>query len=253
MAKLSVNEIKQLGMKLLEANPEGIRWMELLRGVEALHPETPHNTIHGSLHSLLKKEVRVRKIAKGLYRLVESDAQGEPGSVGISSRTSVDGVKESDFYQSFADYLKDELEEANRVVAVGGNSFRGKWGTPDVLGVLKPEAGDLIKFAPQIVSAEIKIDINVPVVAFGQAVAYRLFSNKSYMVMPNTTARDDISRLDALAAIYGVGLVTFTPDPKSPDYSLRVRALSSEPDMFYVNEMARRLHQATPEAFNELF
>ena len=119
--------------------------------------------------------------------------------------------------------------------------------------MLKPEASDLIKFQPQIVSAEIKIDTNSPVVAFGQAVAYRLFSHKSYMVMPNTTARDDISRLDALAAIYGVGLVTFSLDPNAPDFALRVRALTSEPDMFYVNEMARRLQASAPQAFNALF
>ncbi|MBI3449600.1 MAG: hypothetical protein HY049_11885 [Acidobacteria bacterium] len=42
------------------------------------------------------------------------------------------------------------------VVALGGASFRAKWGTPDVLGVYKPLASNLIKFPIEIVSAEVK-------------------------------------------------------------------------------------------------
>lgn len=55
-----------------------------------------------------------------------------------------------------------------------------------------------------------------PVVAFGQAVAYRLFSHKSYIVVPNTTSSDDMNRLKALCGLHGVGLVTFTLDVVQP-------------------------------------
>ncbi len=101
-------------------------------------------------------------------------------------------------------------------MALGGSVLKSKWGTPDVLGVLKPRTQDLLKFEPQIVSAEVKIDPGQPVVAFGQAVAYRLFSHKSYIVVPNTTSEDDLSRLKALCSIHGVGLVTFTLDKDAP-------------------------------------
>jgi hypothetical protein len=76
--------------------------------------------------------------------------------------------------------------------------------------VLKPRAQDIFKFEPQIVTAEIKVVPSQPIIAFGQAVAYRLFSHKSYIVVPNSTSSDDMNRLKSLRSIHGVGLVTFT-------------------------------------------
>ena len=95
----------------------------------------------------------------------------------------------------------------------------GKWGTPDVIGVLKPRAQDIFEFEPQIVTAEIKATPGQPVVAFGQAVAYRLLSHKSYIVVPRTTTSDDMNRLTSLCSIHGVGLVVFTLDIDQPDYA----------------------------------
>jgi hypothetical protein len=43
-----------------------------------------------------------------------------------------------------------------------------------------------------------KIDPQAPVVAFGQAVAYRLFSAKTYVAMPSTLTEEDQSRLESL-------------------------------------------------------
>jgi hypothetical protein len=53
--------------------------------------------------------------------------------------------------------------------------------------------------------------------------------------------------------LFGVGLVVFNLDPKSPDFAIRVRAQRYSPDMFYVNEFARRLHQYDPGLFEKLF
>jgi hypothetical protein len=117
-------------------------------------------------------------------------------------------LTEQDFYVSFAEWL-EENDEATVASALGGSSLGVKWGTPDVIGVLKPRAQDIFKFEPQIVTAEIKVVPSQPVVAFGQAVAYRLFSQKSYIVVPNSTSSDDMNRLKSLCSIHGVGLVTF--------------------------------------------
>jgi hypothetical protein len=88
----------------------------------------------------------------------------------------------------------------------------------------------------EIVSAEIKLDANGLITAFGQACAYRLFSHKSYIVVPLNSSEDDIARLDTLARIFGIGLILFNAsDPKSPEFEIRVRAAKYEPDMFYVN------------------
>lgn len=102
-------------------------------------------------------------------------------------------------------------------------------------------------------TAEIKAVPNQPVVAFGQAIAYRLFSHKSYIVVPKTTSTDDLSRLKSLCSIHGVGLVTFDLNREQPDYSVVVLPTNATPDMFYVNNMLERLKASEPRLLNKLF
>ena len=102
-------------------------------------------------------------------------------------------------------------------------------------------------------TAEIKSVSNQPVVAFGQAVAYRLFSHKSYIVVPKLTTSDDMNRLTSLCSLHGVGLVTFTLNKEQPDYSVVVRPVVATPDMFYVNSMLERLKASEPALLNKLF
>jgi len=265
VSKLNRKQIQDEVLGILQQAPGGIRWSELLKAVTTANPDTPPNSIHGATHNLLKTDERIEKIARGTYRLASLADAGDsatiakdeaaaqtPVEVETADHTRVTYV-EADFYQGFADWLVEVAEEVNAAVALGGSVLRGKWGTPDVLGVLKPRTQDMLKFEPQIVSAEIKIDPNQPVVAFGQAVAYRLFSHKSYIVVPNTTGEDDMGRLKALCSIHGVGLVTFTLDKAAPDYTTLVLPLQASPDMFYANQMLRRLLTADPTAFEQLF
>ena len=114
--------------------------------------------------------------------------------------------------------------------------LKSKWGTPDVIGIREPRKSDIIKFPTEIVTAEIKLDSASLITAFGQACAYRLFSHKSYIVVPVDSAEEDITRLDTLARIFGIGLILFnSKDSKAPNFMIRVRAAKHEPDMFYVN------------------
>jgi hypothetical protein len=114
-------------------------------------------------------------------------------------------------------------------------------------------ASNLIKFQPEIVSAELKTDPQAPVVAFGQATAYRLFSAKCYVVVPRTVSEEDLARLQALCMLFGMGLVVFDVDPKTPNFEPLLRAQKFSPDMFYVNEFARRLHQHDATLYEKLF
>jgi len=91
------------------------------------------------------------------------------------------------------------------------------------------------------------------VVAFGQAIAYRLFSTKTYIAMPTTLTEEDQSRLESLCMLFGVGLVLFELNKDAPQFSIRVRAQRFSPDMFYANEFADRLKQHDPDMFMELF
>jgi hypothetical protein len=263
MEKLNRSQIHERAMKVLEANPKGIRWTELLRTVEAGAAGTPHNSIHGGIHNLLtKNSTSIVKVARGTYQLAKfkdaddaSAAAREAVTVGTPVHAEGQGAEaltEQDFYASFASWL-EENDEATAAAALGGASLGGKWGTPDVIGVLKPRAQDIFKFEPQIVTAEIKAVPNQPVVAFGQAVAYRLFSHKSYVVVPNSTSSDDINRLKSLCSIHGVGLVTFALNKDQPDYTVAVLPENAAPDMFYVNSMLERLKASEPDLLNRIF
>jgi hypothetical protein len=92
-----------------------------------------------------------------------------------------------------------------------------------------------------------------PVVAFGQAVACRLFSHKSYIVVPKLTSSDDMNRLTSLCSIHGVGLVTFALNKDRPDYVVVVLPVNATPDMFYVNSMLERLKSSEPKVLNKTF
>ena len=115
-----------------------------------------------------------------------------------------------------------------------------KWGTPDVIGIREPRKSDIIKPATDIVSAEIKIDTGNLITAFGQACSYKIFSHKSYIVIPKESTEEDVARLYALGRIFGIGLILMDiSDPKLPRFEIRVRATKHEPDMFYVNRYMR--------------
>jgi hypothetical protein len=59
-------------------------------------------------------------------------------------------------------------------IPFGGNKFRDKWGTPDVIGKREPRRSDIVKAPTEIVSAEIKADTKDLITAFGQACSYKL-------------------------------------------------------------------------------
>jgi hypothetical protein len=261
--KLNREQIREQAMKVLEAHPQGIGWAEILRAVGATSPETPRFSIQGGVHHMLSTRTdEIVKVARGTYQLAKFVAADEAianaqdlATVATPVKAEAPGAElltEQDFYASFAEWLT-ENDEVTVAAAFGGSSLGGKWGTPDVIGVLKPRAQDIFKFEPQIVTAEIKAVPNQPVVAFGQAVAYRLFSHKSYIVVPRLTTSDDMNRLTSLCSLHGVGLVTFTLDKEQPDYTVVVVPVVAAPDMFYVNNMLERLKASEPALLNKLF
>lgn len=250
MAKLGVHQIRDLAKQIVGASPKGIRYSDLVRQIAEGNLETPKNTIHGSVWDLdTRFPDIIHKPSRGLYLPFNKGQIQDDFSIIETTKLP----KEEEFYEPFAEWLKNELDEVTIAVAIGGAGFQKKWGTPDVVGVYKPLASHRIKFDLEVVSAEIKVDPNQPVVAFGQAVAYRLFSSKSYIVMPKSISPEDYGRLEALCILFGIGLVLYEPNINEPDFSIRVRAQRFSPDMFYVNEFADRLYQIDPATFNELF
>jgi len=228
-------QIQKSALAILEREPHGLRYTEFVRRVGEALPSIPKNTIHGNLWNLETQLPQlVFKPARGLY--LHAKFRESAGTSEAQPPTSRSKVKEEDFYEPFADWLINELEECTKAIAVGGAKFKDKWGTPDVIGIREPRKSDIVRFPTEIVSAEIKLDTTGLITAFGQARAYRLFSHKSYIVVPMTSPDEDVARLDTLARIFGIGLILFeATNPGEPAFDIRVRASNHEPDMFYVN------------------
>jgi hypothetical protein len=253
MPKLKVKEIAEQTRSIVLSNPGGIRYSKIVRTISEASPETPINFIQYGVWSELrhpKSPNGIFKVSRGVYGTKTPD---QPPDGQESTERLPSCVEEADFYAPFAEWLKNDLGEVTEAAPLGGAAMGKKWGTPDVVGVYKPEAGDLVKFQPEIVSAEIKIDPQQPVVAFGQAIAYRLFSSKTYIAMPSSMVPEDHDRLESLCMLFGVGMVLFELNPQEPDFVIRVRARRFSPDMFYVNEFAERLKSANAELFRRLF
>jgi len=223
-------------VEALRAERDGLRYSDLVRRVGQELPEAKANTIHGTVWNLdVTRPAEVYKPARGLFRHTQFREAEVESDIRLAEGPRKK-IAEEEFYESFAEYITTDLEECTKAIALGGNRFKDKWGTPDVVGVLAPKPSDIFKLPPEIVSAEVKNDVSSLITAFGQACSYRLFSHKVYLVIPNSASESDLARLDALCRVFGLGLILFDPaNPGEPNFQIRVRATKHEPDMFYAN------------------
>jgi hypothetical protein len=250
MAKsISITEqIRQIALETLANRPEGIRYSDLKREILKVNSSFNPNTINGATWDLeATYPDKIYKPDRGVFRLskfkenVATQPDEQPATIPekISKKKA---IKEEHFYQPFADWLVNELEECTNAIGLGGNIFKDKWGTPDVIGIRESKRSDIIQFPTEIIVGEIKTDTNGLITAFGQACAYRIFSHKSYIVVPNNSQIEDITRLDTLCRQFGIGLILFdSQNAEDPNFEIRVRAIKSEPDMFFVNKNLKQI------------
>jgi hypothetical protein len=246
--------IQRKALQLLEDNKEGLRYSELKKMIHEADGSLNVRTI-GTYIYILDQDFpkKVYKPTRGLFRLTQykpaEEEISEPPEDTLPKLPDVK-IKEENFYQPFADWLTNEIEDTTKAIPLGGSAFRDKWGTPDVIGVFTSRDRDLIKRPTEIVAAEIKIDSSQLITAFGQSCAYKLFAHKVHLVVPKQAKQEDISRLDSLCQIFGIGLVTFNNEsPEEPDFDIRVRPVRQEPDLYYTNTMLR----ANDTILKELF
>ncbi|MEM0476216.1 MAG: hypothetical protein QW367_01070 [Candidatus Aenigmatarchaeota archaeon] len=236
--------IREKALEILENSPQGIRYSKLVNKIHEEYPEIKLKLIQWEIWNLDKKIKDVIKPERGLYILRKFYENLKEEKI-FEEETK---IREETIYQKFADYLVQELEECTKAIPLGGSVFRDRWGTPDVLGIYKISKPSIIEPLPEIISAEIKIDTNQPIIAFGQACSYKLFSHKVYLVLPETISQVDLSRLESLCLRFGIGLILFNvnqvlKEDAGLDKTFRIitRAIKQEPDYFYVNEYLKRL------------
>ena len=230
-------------IEILKENPQGVRYSEIVRRIKELLPEMQVNTIHGTVWDLdIQRASEVYKADRGLFRHVQFRGKDEPAKV--IQPTEKKSVKENEFYESFAEYLVGELGDCTKAIPLGGNMFKDKWGTPDVIGKNESNRSDIIKHETEIVSAEIKTDDSGLITAFGQACAYKSFSHKVYIVIPKSASEEDKSRIESLSLIFGIGLILFDATNKeNPDFEIRVRPIKHEPDSIYINKYIKLIEK----------
>jgi hypothetical protein len=142
MAKLTEKQIRELARTIVLASPGGIRFTPLWKQIHQKNPATPEKDIQWKMWNL--EEIfpdEVTKPSRGLF-MPAAKAGAEPAISAITEQTTQTGVKikESDFYQPFADWLREDINEVNSAVSLGGAALKSKWGTPDVVGIYKPTA-----------------------------------------------------------------------------------------------------------------
>jgi hypothetical protein len=240
--------IAATALKLLDENPAGLRFSELAVKLKETDDNFKQNTISGCIWNLdARFPNEVYKPSRGLFRLAKFKKIEEIEVPVVPPKVVINLVKEEDFYAPFAEWLKNEIEDVTEAIALGRNKFKDKWGTPDVIGKRESRRSDIIKGPIEIVSAEIKTDGAQLVTAFGQACAYKLFSHKAYLVVPRQSLDEEISRVDSLCQIFGIGFVIFDAEnPTVPNFQVRVRPARHEPDLFYTNKYVKLIE-------NELF
>ena len=232
---------------MLHDRPDGVRFTELVDALQRQHPERTAKAIGNDIVGLDRAlPTQVYKLSKGLYRHCrfrqEDSASGpqESHKVGTRQRGGHPPVPEQHFYSSFANWLRDDLEEVTHVIVLGGNTFRDRWGTPDVLGKFESKRSDVVKGLTVIVASELKVDVADLLKGFGQACAYRLFAHKSFLVVPQHAPPDELDRLEALCRMHGVGLVTFDAhNTTRPAYRVVARPIKHDPDLSYTNRYVR--------------
>ena len=240
--------IAEKTFEILQGTPEGVRYTDLVSRVWESDRSFNQKTIRAIVSGLYKQyPSRVYKPSRGLFRLTKyrDSETDEPKPELVPKQPKK--LKEEEFYEPFADWLVNEVEECTKAISLGGSRFGPKWGTPDVIGKRVSMLSEIIQAPIEIVSAEVKSDTNQLVTAFGQACAYCLFSHKSYLVVSNEAPVDEITRLDALCQVFGIGFVLFDPkDPRNPKFEIRSRARYQKPDLFYTNRYMKLIE---PELF----
>ena len=139
--------IKTKALELLEQHPDGLRYSELHAENFGTNADFKPNTINGCIWNLdTVFSEKVYKPSKGLFRLLKyKPPEAEYLEPPPAPSLSVCKVKEEDFYSPFADWLKNEIEDVTHAIPLGGNKFKDKWGTPDVIGKRESMRSDISK------------------------------------------------------------------------------------------------------------
>jgi len=243
-------EIRKKAFEIL-SRPEfksGIRFTTLVKKVVSETGEN-ENTCNGSLYNLPKElPEKISRPYRGLFILnenekflkdvVEQNFEQKPNSK----------ITENDIYQPARDYLLSR-EECTHAVLIGGSMFGKKWGTPDILGAIRADSDSVYKPPLEIIAVEIKDGGYSPVEALGQAMAYKLFAHRTWLILPDDS---DLDRIEGIAISANIGLISFSKEKDGFEFVTLNRPAAGHPDFAEVNNILEELKEKDKKKYNEL-
>ncbi len=237
------DRIRLIAFEQLGRHPEGLRFSHLIREIALVDPSLNASTIKAVVWNLdTVSGDQVYKPVRGLFRLVVfKDAVALEVREEVKRRAR-DLAMATKVNRMFAEWLEQELQDANQAITPASNLFHGLCGTPTVLGLAETQPGGREAPSPGIVSAQIEALAGDHIDAFGQACAALLFARRSYVVVPKGKRIDELMHLHALCRAFGLGLVLFDSfSATNPGFRLAVHAVDHVPDPVYEGRCFKEL------------
>jgi hypothetical protein len=247
MAK--IDDIRKKAVEILgrPEYKEGIRFANLVKKI-AEETGDNLNTINGSIWNMPNEmPTTVSRPQRGLFILKKNIGNIEIKESESSDKYS-DIFKEEDVYEPARDYLLGR-GECTHAIIIGGSGFGKKWGTPDLMGAIRVSSDAVYQPPIEIIAVEIKGTNYSPVEALGQAMAYKLFAHRTWLVLPET---DDIDRIEGIAMSANIGLIVFTYKKGQFTFETLNRPVMGNPDAEEVNNILLILKERDKQKYNEL-
>ena len=240
-------QIRKRAYEIIKERPSGIRYSELVNIISKENPNFNLNTIYTQISDLRKHKDYKDKLSQvpRIYIAIEYEGNlNPPGEIVAETNTEQTKHREEEFYNQFANFLRDDLNECTLARALGNSRFQFKWGTPDVVGYYKVRTTSSFQKHPELVSGELKVDTRYDalITAFGQAASYLLFCHRSYIAVPEDSVPEGLDRLENLCISFGIGLLLFdNKDPNKVEFKIRNRAQRHEPNIVYFNDVGAQI------------
>jgi len=224
---------------------EGLRFSKLVEMiVDDLKANS--NTVNGAIYNLpnIMQDI-VSRPQRGLFILKKNVGTILVKKEEVAAKYS-DTFKEQDVYEPAKEYLLSR-GECTHAEVIGGSILGKKWGTPDIIGSIRVSTDAVYRPPLELVAIEAKGVNYSPVEALGQAMAYKLFAHRTWLILPET---DDIDRIEGIAKSANIGLVVFNYKNKQFLFETLNRPTAGNPDAEEVNTMLVTLKEKELNKYN---
>lgn len=247
MSKL--DEIRKKALEILgrPEYKEGLRYSILASKISEETGENL-NTINGSIWNMPNEMPNeVARPQRGLF-ILKKNLDNITDKESETSEKYSDKFIEEKVYEPARDYLLGKSEFTHAIV-LGGAVLGKKWGTPDLMGAIRVSSDAVYQPPLEIVAVEIKGNNYSPVEALGQAMAYKLFAHRTWLVLPES---DDIDRIEGIAMSANIGLVVFNYKNGQFIFETLNRPTKGNPDADEVNKVLNTLREKERHKYNDL-